>query len=362
MNHGISSTQMYLMVVNFTVGSSLLMAAGLTLPLADRNAWLAMGTALTAGILLNLIMLYLLKKYNFSSVYVIFDHVAGKWGGLIISIIFIFSALYLCSLIIMNLTFFLTLVAIPEMPGHVFQIMSLILVIYSASKGLQNLGRVSEASTPFILVIIFLTFIFILNKFNLDLLRPVLNEGIIPVFQASYSVIGFPFIELILLYALFPYVTRKKRLIPIFLSGMILAGFTLIIAIIFTIGVEGSVIAGRQPYATYSMARHIEIGELFQRVEAAIGIVWILSLIIKILIAFMVALFGLQHISRKTSYTSFILPASIIIWAMSNHLHTDIVDFAEFVAVNWTFYWMTIYIIVLMVLVSGVIFKKHHEL
>ncbi|MBM7096046.1 endospore germination permease [Bacillus sp. H-16] len=359
MKHTINRWQFALLVANFIVGSSLLMAPSAAAMFAEQDAWISMGGAGLIGIGINTVLFLLLKKYNYTSIFHIIELVSGKWIGTIVNLVLIFAGAHLAALVMRNFSNFVNIVALPETSIHVVIFMALILVVYSVSKGVQNIGRVNEVVLPVMIFVVLGTLLVVLNKFHWDFLLPVLDKGWLPVMEGIHPLVGFPFVEMMLFSALATYVSDKKHLITYTLVAIGFSGSVLMLAIVVTLGVEGPFLAGRETYATYSMARSIEIGELFQRVEAAIGIVWLLSLIVKITVCFLAVILGLQHISRKKTYTPFILPIAILIWAMSEHLHPDIVDFTDFVLKNWTFYWLTVYGIVIAVLVSGIVMKKH---
>ncbi|WP_026690147.1 GerAB/ArcD/ProY family transporter [Alteribacter aurantiacus] len=359
MSHEINRWQFALLIVNFIVGSSLLMAPTTATMIAKQDAWISMGIATLIGLGVNVVLYLFLKKYNYTSIFRINELVGGKVIGTFLNMILIFSGIHLTALIVRNFSNFVNTVALPETSTHVIVVMVLFLVVYSVSKGVQNLGRVNEVILPIMILVVIATLLFVLNKFEGDLLVPILENGWFPILHAAHPIIGFPFIEMLLFSALATYVSDKKHLLFYVLAAIAFSGIVLSLAIAVTVGVEGAFFAGRETYATYSMARNIEVGELFQRVEAAIGIVWLLSLFAKISVCVMAVVLGLQHISKKKTYTSFIFPIAILVWAMSFHLHPDIVDFGDFVLKNWTFYWLSIYIIVISVLTIGILMKKH---
>ncbi|WP_156911613.1 hypothetical protein [Salibacterium aidingense] len=66
--------------------------------------------------------------------------------------------------------------------------------------------------------------------------------------------------------------------------------------------------------------RSIELGTLFQRVEAFIDIVWMVALFVKITVCFLSAQVCLSHLSRSGDYYSFLFPTGLLVWTMSCHL------------------------------------------
>ncbi|MFB5661451.1 endospore germination permease [Alteribacillus sp. HJP-4] len=362
MNHSISRWQLTAIVISFTVGSSLLMAPNITAAAADQDGWISMLLATFVGLLLNLLMLKLLSMYNYASVYDIYDRILGKIGGAFFSFLFMFITLHLAALVMRNYSNFMISVAIPEINSDVFVVMMMILVIFSASKGLQNLARISQLFAPFLIILISLALLLVSNNFKLENVTPVTDESWKSIMEGAYPIIGFPFIEMLVFTALLSFITNKTKIYRFYLIGTAVGGVLLSIAIFVTIGVEGPSVVDREVYAAYSMARSIQLGIILQRLEAVIGILWIVALFVKITVCFLAIQFGLSHYTKGADYTRYVLPVAILVWTMSEHLHPDLVDFTDFVAINWTLYWLTAYVIFITILGVGILFKKHKSM
>ncbi|PYZ97759.1 hypothetical protein CR205_03970 [Alteribacter lacisalsi] len=362
MKHQINRWQFGLLIINFVVGSSLLMAPTATTALAEQNGWISIILAASAGILLNIPVYLLMRQYGYASIFAISEAVTGKIIGTVLNILFIAVTLHLTALIMRNYANFTNTVALPETSPHIVVWMGLILMIFSVSKGVQNIGRVNEVLLPLMLFVVLGTLLVVLNKFDGAYLLPVLEGGWFPIVHGAYPTLGFPFIELLVFTSLVTFVSDKKHLLTYIVWSIAISGFVLSSAILVTVGVESPDFTARETFATYAMARNIEIGELFQRVEAAIGIVWLLSLFIKMTVCLLCALFGLQHISKRGSYGVFVFPCAVLVWAMSDHLHPDIVDFSDFVLKNWTLYWGSVYIVLTGVLAGGILSGRHRAL
>lgn len=339
-----------------------MMAPNMTAAYAGKDGWLSMLLACALGVLCNLLLLYLLSKYQYSSIFDIAEQIAGKIGGTLFTILFLFITLHLTALVLRNFSNFMTTVLLPEVRPDSFEIMMVILVIFSVSKGVQNIARINEIIAPLMIIFILLTLILVSNNLESENILPVLDQGWHAIFHGAYPVFGFPFIEMIVFTAFLPFVADKTWLKTYYLFALTIAGLLLSAAILVTIGVEGESIAKREVYSAYSMARSIELGTLFQRVEAFIGIVWMVALFVKITVCFLSVQFCLSHLSRSGDYYSFLFPTGLLVWTMSSHLHHDLIDFTEFVAKNWTLYWLSLYIIIILLLFIGLLFGKHKRL
>ncbi|MFG6495046.1 endospore germination permease [Fictibacillus sp. UD] len=358
MNHTINRWQLVLIVISFIMGSSLLMAPNLTAFFSAQDAWLSMILAVVIGLLLNIIWILILKRYGFRSIFRLTEVAGGKIVGTLLNIIIIFYALHLASYVVRNLSNFMISNVIPESSPWTFQFMILLLAIYSCFYGLNNIGRVNEFLTPFMILFFIGSLAITLNQFRFSHIQPVFEQGLLKISQGAYTTTGFPFIEIILMGSMLTYVKNKEKLAKNYLSGFLIGGIALIITVFAAVGVEGAYMVKRQSYPTYELMRDISVINIFERVEVIIGVVWIFGILVKIIVCLFTALKGLQHISKFSSYHPFLLPAGLLIWAMSNHLHPNSMEFTDFVGQNWTLWWFTLYLILLLVLGIGILRKK----
>ncbi|MBN3555530.1 endospore germination permease [Fictibacillus nanhaiensis] len=358
MNHTINRWQLVLIVISFIMGSSLLMAPNLTAFFSGQDAWISMLFAVIIGLVLNVIWILLLKRYHFRSIFRITEVAGGKVVGTILNIVIIFYALHLASYVVRNLSNFMISNVIPESSPWTFQIMIILLAVYSCFYGLNNIGRVNEFLTPFMILFFICSLALTTNQFRFSHLQPYFEQGFLKISQGAYTTTGFPFIEIILLGSVLTYVKNKDKLSKSYLAGILLGGSALILTVFIAVGVEGAYMVKRQSYPTYELMRDISIINIFERVEVIIGVVWIFGILVKIVICLFTALKGLQHLSKSSNYHPFLLPAGLLIWAMSNHIHNNTMEFTDFVGRNWTLWWFTLYMIVLLVLSLGILRKK----
>ncbi len=358
MNHTITRWQLVLLVISFIYGSSLLMAPGITTSFAHQDSWLSMAMALLVGLILNMAWMFLLKKYQYQSIFTIVEMVTGKWMSQLINLLIVFFGIHLAAYIVRNFSNFMVINVIPDSSAWTYQIMILLLAIYSCYYGLSNMARMNEFLLPWMLLLYAFSVCLIINQMDFHHFRPVMNEGFKAITQGAYGTLGFPFIEILLLSAVFPYVKQKEKLMKHYLIGVLAAGLILLFTVILTVGTEGPYLVARLPYSTFTMMRDINIIKLFERIEVVIGIVWIFGILVKIGLCLFAALKGLEYISKHSSYRPFLLPVGIITWVMSNEIHQNNMSFTTFVANYWTIWWFTLYIILVLIMIIGIALKK----
>lgn len=357
MKHDLTNLQLFYIVANFTVGSSLLIAPGIVGSVAYEDAWLAMILAILAGLGFNVLFLFLLSKHHYNSIFVIIDEALGKYVGTFINLIIIIFAFHLCSLVIGNTDDFMIVIK-PETSPAFYQICMIAIMVFCSIYGVKNLGKTNEVLSPFLYIIIILSFFLLIPQSTISNFKPFFYRGLQPILHGAYNTLGFPFFELIMLSAILTFVGNKKKLKKAYLGGVIAGGSVLLLYVVAAIGVEGAFMVQRETYPTYSLMRDIHVTKVFERVEIGVGIIWIFLLFAKITLLFIVMLLGLQHLSRSTSYGRFILPLALSVWVLTNLAHENLIDNSDFTAKNWTLYSFTIYLIVILTMIIGLVRKR----
>lgn len=361
MNHTITRTQFLLLTTSFITGSSLLMAPGLTAANAKNDAWLAMLLAVCTGLFLNILLVFMLKKYSYASIFVITERAAGPFFGGFINLLIVFYALHLAAYVIRNLSNFMISSVNTEGTSSIYEIPLILVVIYTIYFGVNNIARVNEFFLPIMLVLLFASFGLVANQFEFSNLKPFLSDGIQPLVQAVYPTLGFPFIEIMTMFSIISYVKNKKNLGRLYLIFLFASGIILVITVLLAVGIQGYDLVQRQSYSTFEMMRNITVVKLFERIEVLIGTFWIFGIFVKIALCFLTAMLGLQSLSKHRNYKPFLIPSAIIVWVMSLEFHPGVVDFTQYVNNVWTLWWLTLYLIVCFVLLIGIVRKQHSQ-
>ncbi|WP_054950302.1 GerAB/ArcD/ProY family transporter [Numidum massiliense] len=366
MNSKLSQWQLFLMVINFIIGSSFLFVPSLTSKFAYTDAWLSTLLATGVGLLFNMGWIYLLSRYDYASIYEIFDRVLGKWLGSLVTVAIVFFSIHLTALVVRNVSDYMVDVVMPETNPWIFQLVMLALAMYSASKGVGNIGKLNEVLSPLLFFLFYGSLLLVLNQFTLNNMQPVFAKGLFPIWHGTYVTLGFPFFELILIGSFFTFINQKRHVSRTFLLAILIGGLSLVIEVVVTLGVQGVYIVRRDLYPGISLLRELTVSPVFERMEAFISSVWIFTVYIKITIGFLASILGLAHLQKrkgahKGEYGPFILPVALLIWGLVNQLHPNRPSHIAFSIKDWTSYTFTLFVIVTAVFVWGIVRKKHKQ-
>src|SRR5690606_29854180 len=124
---------------------------------------------------------------------------AGRKGGGVIALNYIYFFIQMASWITRNLGDFMKVILMPCTPISVFHIMFLVVVCYASIKGLETIARVSQLLTPVILLILAGIFAASLMDWRWTRFQPALQLDIWTVIKGSAPVLGFPYMEVVVL-------------------------------------------------------------------------------------------------------------------------------------------------------------------
>lgn len=328
LKENISLTQLLCLIINFLLGSAIVMGVGSS---AKQDAWIAISIATLIGT--GIIYFYyslnnLLPNKNF---FEIMEYCLTRPFAIFFSFGYITYFLYISSRIIRDFEELISSAILPTTPMGVISFSMMLLIAYILYLGLEVLGRISEIFTPYILGFLLLVIFFLVlgGKVEWHNIQPFLGEGVKPVIKALFpSLMTFPFGELITFTVILSSVTPFKKAKKIAIMGVLLAGCILTITsllFVFTLG------AGNIQYVKFpllSAARIITIGDFIERIDPLVVFIMMLGVLVKSSIFLYVGLKGLEYVFR-VPYRYFTVPISIMVSALSMLISNNFADHVE---------------------------------
>lgn len=355
----INTSEFQILVIAFVIGTSILSVPALLATSAKQDAWIA-------SVLGTLISLFFIFIYNqFFSLYPcmtfveVNEKVLGKWIGKIAALLYLFYVYHNGSGSLRQIGDFFTTQILVETPIQMIMIMLLITSLIGVRLGLEVICRTAVIFFPWMVLLLFILFLFLIPQIKLENIQPILGEGMKPIIKGSYTNLGLPYLQLTAFLMITPYVTEKAKMKKAFYRGTLIGGIVLTILIIFTILVLGSDITSRQSYSTYILGRKIEIGGFLERIEAIVAIIWVLTIYFKVTICYYVVTLGLAQVLGLKNYQILVFPLAFLIITFSIFMHPDIVHVSNYIAKTLTPYSLTIcFFLPLLLLVVGKIRKR----
>lgn len=339
----ISQKQAIIIMSTFIIGSSAILGVGTN---AKQDVWLAIIIAMVMASLIIIVYGRISSLLPGKNIYEIFEFLFGKVFGKIISLSFLFYAFHLGALIIRDFSEFVRIVSLPETPGCMFIFPAGLLLIWAVRGGVELLGRFLAIFFPVYVFMIITVTCLSIPLFDFSNLKPVLYDGLMPVFNVSFKVFSYPFAETVVFLCLMGDIRENSNVYKIYYTSLLLGGFILLVIALRSILVLGIPNRLIQNYASYASTRIIRIGTFLQRIEASIAIVFMISGFTKATVCMYTATKGLSHLFNIKDYRKLAAPIGVLISLFSMIIHKDAAELFEWTEKIYAYYAIPFQIII----------------
>ena len=242
----------------------------------------------------------LFEKFPGMDIFDIGKYLGGKWLQFLLQIAFFAYFIFTISILLRSFSEGLKIIFFPRTPVPIIMFLFLMAMII-----LNNLGKISiiRANLFFMPLVLFsILFIFIANVENFTVQRalPLLGNGVSSTFFSGLSNL-FAFGGISYLYLIPPHLKDQKNYTKIALISIGISSFFLLISVATLLFTFPFVTTSEEIFPLYLAARFIEFGRFFQRLDAVFVLIWILSMIGYLSIAFSFASDIFQKMAKLQS-------------------------------------------------------------
>lgn len=347
----ITQKQAIVMMIIFTLGSTLVLGAGGS---AKNDIWLAILFSMLMDVPMVFIYARILTIYPYKNLYEILEVVFGKVFGKILALPFIWFAFHLGSLVIRNFTEFIVIVSLPGTPQNVIGIFMTVLCIWAVRAGIEVMGRWTAIMLPILIIVILaVTFLFapILDFSNL---KPVLYEGIKPVIDSAFSVFAFPFAETVLFLTILHQLRAKSSPYKVYFWSLLIGGSIILIVSVRTLLSLGVANISILYFPSYASVRLINIGDFLERIEVSVAVVFLIAGFIKISVCLYAASTGIASLLNYQNYRRIVAPIGLSMLIFSAIIYTNTLEMFEWANNIYKYYALPFEVILpLIILISA---------
>ncbi|MEH7086649.1 GerAB/ArcD/ProY family transporter [Neobacillus drentensis] len=309
----ISTTQLFVLVVLFEMGSAILVgiASG-----AKQDAWIAVLLGLTGGLMVFFVYYRLFVYYPDLPLTSYLQEIIGKWLGRFIGVLYVVYFLYCASRVLRDFGELLSSTIYNSTPLFVINSLMIITIIYGIHKGFEVLARVGEIffGVVYLTAILGMLLIVFSGLIHLGNLKPILEYGLKPVIKTFLTqTITFPFGEMVVFTMLLPFLRDKKKAKIVCLSGMILSGINITITVVVNISVLGVALFYRSTFPLLTTVGRIQIADFIERLDVLFMLYLIIGGFFKIAIYFYAAVAGAADIFRIPNQRKIGFPLGLIV-------------------------------------------------
>ncbi|WP_332647513.1 GerAB/ArcD/ProY family transporter [Lysinibacillus sp. 54212] len=355
----ISSRQFTIMVLFYTVGTSILIIPASIALDVQQDAWIValLGTMLS----LLLVKLYIFLGKNMPNVSFVEmnEKILGKFIGKFVSIGFIILTLLSSGELFYFIGNFLQTEVMIETPSAAFATLFGIIIFFAAYLGIEVFARSLEILFPFF-IIIFITFVlFISPQIDIHNIQPVFEVSPKPLLYNIFYFMGlfsFPLVVLLMIYPSAVNVQESAQ--KGFYIGTIVGGMVLTIIIALCILILGPNNTSLRTFPSYALAQKISVGNFLQRIEIIMAFMWAITIFVRAFVYFYASVKGLGEILKIKDHRPLILPLGMISIALSQIIHPNIVHSNQYNKETWPLYITVFAIFVPLLLLIVMKFRK----
>lgn len=304
----IPSSQLVMLVLGFTVGSSLVITPG---KFGGQDAWLIVLLGLVEGLLTAWVYVSLALRFPGRTFVQLADEIFGKYLGKVVSAVFLLWVFHLGTLVVDDFCSFAGLILLPNTP-QVFLMGPFIWICASAVRnGIEVIGRTAQILVPFAFLNVVLSILFLAKDMALTSLQPILNIPVKKLLWVSHGVNAFPFAETVVFLMVLPFINKVGETKLSVAKGLVLAGLTLS-SMAFR---DAAVLGGAFElfsFSSYQAIRLISVTEVFTRLEILVVINMLMMGYIKLSVLLYGTALGVAQLSGLRSYLPVVLPLSIL--------------------------------------------------
>lgn len=290
----ISIYQLITLMTLFLLGSSIVLGLNLQ---AEENAWIINTVASITGILLFLFYAYLLKRNDFPEFHQLLSLAFGKKLGRVVLLLYSLYFLYIATRVLKDFVYFITQTFFYNIDHWIIAFVSVCLICYAATLGLEAVARTSEILFVFamLLIALIIFFSFLSGVMMGENVRPVIDLEILDL-SNWVQYITFPYGELVVFLVLFPFLNEHKKLIKRGWIAVVISGVILISISEIIIAILGAKVASLYTYPLVKAIEMIELLGIIQHLELLTAFAFIIVGFVKVSIFFISGAKGISYI------------------------------------------------------------------
>lgn len=296
-NNRLTTGQGTVIVINYMLGIGLLsMPKAAAQTVGTPDIWISVLLSGLCTIGVGMVMVMLCRRFPGQTGFQFIQSIIGRWTGRLLGIIMVVYFIAMAALEVRYMMEVTGLYLLERAPSWSIVLLFLWAAAYLALGGLNAMVRLFEIVLPVTLIVFVLEILLSIKMFDINNLRPVLGEGILPVLRGIQPTL-LVFASYEVLFVLMAFMSGPKEGRKAFMLGVSVTTLIYMITIVMVIGglsVDG---AESRNWPTLDLMRSFEIeGLIFERFESPLLVIWILQLFNNFVVTHYCASIGIRHL------------------------------------------------------------------
>ncbi len=280
----IDSIQLLLILLMAELGTSLFTVPSRVIAAAGPDSWISIVVVSGVyGLIVAWVALTLSQRFPTQVFTEYLPDIIGRIPGKILAGIFAVVLMHITSGVLSEGSAFIHIAFLRETPPLLLNIILIGAAFYGAFLGIEVIARHNLLLFAFFSVATLAVILLVLPDINTENFLPILEHGYKPALLGGKDSSAWRG-EVFLLIMFYPYLKLKQEASKAAYGKVIVAVIYSTIITMTVIGVFGSVVASTQLYPVYRIARYISIGQIIERIDILIVIIWVAGVIMKLAI------------------------------------------------------------------------------
>lgn len=327
----ISMRQFTILILFYTVGTTILVIPAPLAADARQDAWIAAFVGWLLGLFIVAFYILFAKLFPNMTFLAFLDYTFGKWLGKLLSLLFIYFCFIAASIVLFYIGNFMTTQIMPETPTEAFIILFGSIVFMGLRLGLEVLARTAEILFPWFILLFTVLAIFLIPEIEIQKIMPIMEYGFQPLIWPAINFASTASLPLVVFLMIYPMNTiHKEKAGNAFLIGVLLGGIFIIIITFLSISILGVELSAKNMYPSYALAKKINVGNFIQRVEILMAGMWFLTIFFKSTFYAYGFVSGIAQLFGCKDYRPLVLPCGMIVIAFSFIIYPNVAVMSDF--------------------------------
>jgi spore germination protein KB len=248
--------------------------------IAGQEAWVAVLLSYSFGALVACLGVWVCLRHPGKSLAQIARTLLGKWVGGFVALIYSAYCTWLFSLVLRDILDFTVLVLLPGTPGRVIVALIGLVSLFAVWGGLEAIARVGFQVLMAVLFGLAAVPVLLSRQMGLLQLEPFLYHGLGSVIMATIPSLTFSGDAIVVL-SLVPHIKHLQNAYRWTIVGIGAGCLMLEVLVVTTELVFGPDLPARLIFPVYDAIRLISIGNVVERVEVVLVIIWMSGMWLK---------------------------------------------------------------------------------
>jgi len=339
----ISSIQLFALMEGFLIGSTIIINPASS---AKEDSWLAFIIGWLGGLALISIYVMIAKKYPNKTLVEILKVHFGKYVGTFVAILYVCYFIHTASLVFRNFGEYNVALVYQDTPMVVIIALLAILIVYSVRGGIEVLARISELLQPLLILGILSLSLVLIASHNWTAMFPILKDGLLPVAKVGFSVMAFPFGELVAFMMIFPHLNKIKSISKVSYLGVAIGGAIILNTVLRDLIVLGPDIISEITYPTHLTSKLIPMVSI----EPIVSLNFFICGGIKISVLIFAATYGISQIFKIDNYKPLVLAVTSFAVVLSIWIYSNVLEMFTWASKIYSYYALPFQVIIPIIL------------